>query len=832
MIMWFLRLTKKHGKLAVTIFVTVPIIFFSMSFAIIDSILLDHELIPSLYLSMIIPCVLAPPVVYLLLTLVVKLEHTESELDTVIENAADAIFLHDRTGKIIKVNKAACNALHYDRNELLALNINDVQQVQKPENNTVPWDDLYPGRPLTVEGVYRRKDGSRFPVETRLNTFEGDTKEYVLALVRDVTERKKIEDQLRDSEIRNSTLLEGSPVCNKIIDLDSRLQYMSSAGVMDLKISNIESLYGSVFPFQSCYPESIRTSLTDHLERAKAGEVSNLDCPVHDTEGNELWYNTTFVPARDAEGQTMYVIATSVNITERKQTEVAQSRISRAIEKSPIGMVLWDNANRFVLCNDYFRELYSYLSHLLIPGTSFEEFIRAQAESGQIKEANGRIDEFVERRILAISQGDTLFDEVMEDGRTIQVQRHLLEDGSKISYLIDITEKISRDEQLRHAQKMEVVGQLSSGIAHDFNNLLMAALGNIEILGEIVSDNEKAKKHTNTAINAILRGADLTSRLLSFSRKQNLDPERINVREFVTDLETLFRRTLPESIDIDLKIPEDTWPVMADKGQLESSILNLVLNSRDAMPAGGALTISGKNVEISPLQQIQRPEFKVGDFLAISVEDTGTGISKQNLERIVDPFFTTKGVGKGSGLGLSMVYGFVVQSGGFVDIESEIAAGTKVTLYLPRDEKFTEDLKVPEAEEVTQLGLGEKILVVEDEPDVREITVQLLEKLGYEVVDGGDGFEIFNNCRRDNCSYCLNVDVILSDVVLPNGISGPKLIENMLKFNPDAKPILMTGYAESEVLKPKDNSSIYPVLSKPFSKKDLAMKISNALKGE
>lgn len=397
-----------------------------------------------------------------------------------------------------------------------------------------------------------------------------------------------------------------------------------------------------------------------------------------------------------------------------------------------------------------------------------------------------------------------------------------------VLFIEDESERKNKEEQLRQSQKMEAIGHLSSGIAHDFNNLLMAALGNIEIVEEF-ERNPNLRDRATTAKKAILRGADLTGRLLAFSRKQDLDPEQSDVAELVFGVKVLFERTLPESIDIVWSIPSKLWPILIDRSQLENTLLNLVLNSRDAMLAGGTLTLSCNNEKVSAVQQINKPELKAGDYVTISVKDTGTGISDSHLDQIFDPFFTTKGVGEGSGLGLSMVYGFITQSGGYVDIESDVSFGTKVTLYLPRLEaaEKSDDLVLPRHDETPRCN-GETILVIEDEPDVRQITIQQLTNLGYEVIDGGDGQDIIDLCNEETCNF----DLILSDVVLPNQNSGPELIGQILKFNPSAKALLMTGYAAEDVVKSETGERIYPILSKPFTKDELARKISSALHDE
>ena len=409
---------------------------------------------------------------------------------------------------------------------------------------------------------------------------------------------------------------------------------------------------------------------------------------------------------------------------------------------------------------------------------------------------------------------------------------HELPDGGKIIFISDITEEVQREEQLRQSQKMEAIGQLSAGLAHDFNNLLMAALGNIEFVEE-EAEKPSLKDFAATAKKAILRGAELTNRLLAFSRKQELSPEKTDVGTLVNGLRVLINRTLSENIDIKWDVHKGLWPIVIDRGQLESSLLNLVLNSRDAMLAGGTLSIGCRNESIGDEPQFDIPDFKGGDYIAISVEDTGMGIQKSHLEKIIDPFFTTKKIGEGSGLGLSMVYGFVNQSGGYVDIKSEVGTGTTVTLYLPRcmpDDVLTE---IPSnKQDQLPMGHGETILVVEDEIDVREITIQQLKNLGYDVIDGGDGKEVLEKCTEEYCCIEKNIDLVLSDVILSNNVTGIELINIIKICCATDKALLMTGYAENDVINSENGRPYYPVLSKPFTKDELARKISSVLNDE
>ena len=532
----------------------------------------------------------------------------------------------------------------------------------------------------------------------------------------------------------------------------------------------------------------------------------------------------------DSDGEISDVFGVFADITDRKNLEeerqIDQERLKQAQLISSIGYYERTVEGETLYWSDEMYKIFGLEESRPAPK---ELRIRELVHPDDLE----KIDVLIQQTVEGQDTQKAEFRILRPDGtvRFVSTVRKMIPDSGGLptrilGTILDITNERQRDQQLLHAQKMEAVGQLSSGIAHDFNNLLMATLGNVEFLHDGVSDPDLIK-HATIAKNSILRGAELTKRLLAFSSRQQLDPELSNVEKLVNSLREMFRGTLSENIEIEWNIPSDLWPVLIDQSQLESSLLNLVLNSRDAMLAGGTLTVMCRNVHISAIEQINKPDLKAGSYVTITVRDTGMGIQKSHLDKIIDPFFSTKGVGKGSGLGLSMVYGFILQSGGHVEIDSEVGVGTDVTLYLPRAETDIGDFEAKSQDQTEiPLGNGEKILIIEDEPDVRAITIQQLKNLGYEVIDGGDGNNLKEICDKADCSF----DLVLSDVVLPNALTGPKLIEQIRECNPSFKALLMTGYAERDVLTANSGQLVHKVLSKPFTKNDLAKQIAATLK--
>lgn len=388
----------------------------------------------------------------------------------------------------------------------------------------------------------------------------------------------------------------------------------------------------------------------------------------------------------------------------------------------------------------------------------------------------------------------------------------------------DITARKETEAQLRQAQKMEAVGQLTGGVAHDFNNLLAVVLGNLDLTADILDDDDPAGELIDKAIGAAERGANLTQRLLAFSRKQALQPEVIDCGQIVDNMEDLLRRTLGETIDIETSANPDLWLCAADPSQLENSILNLAINARDAMPRGGKLTIEVANAKLDDDYAAAQADVEPGEYVMVAVSDTGTGIPPDELGRVFDPFFTTKQVGQGSGLGLSMVYGFAKQSGGHSVIYSEFGEGTTVKLYLPqtRDSRSSTPRETRAVEKLE--GREESILVVEDDPDVRTLTITVLGNLGYSVLEAGTAAAALELLDRTP-----HIDLMLTDVVLPEGMHGPELANEARRRRPELRILYMSGYTENAIDHQQRLDPAAELVQKPFRKRDLAEKVRHAL---
>jgi signal transduction histidine kinase len=389
----------------------------------------------------------------------------------------------------------------------------------------------------------------------------------------------------------------------------------------------------------------------------------------------------------------------------------------------------------------------------------------------------------------------------------------------------DVTESRETRRQLEHAQRMEAVGQLTGGLAHDFNNLLAVVIGNLDLLHDQPELEAASKESVALALKASLGGATLIRQLLAFSRRQALSPKPFDLGALVTSTRALLSRTLGEHIEVAMQLAPDLWPAMADATQVESAIANLAINARDAMPDGGHLTLETANAHLDERYAEANPDAQPGDYVMLAVSDTGTGIPPELLNRVFEPFFTTKEQGKGSGLGLSMVYGFAKQSRGHVRIYSEVGHGTTVRLYLPRatEEKPAAAPSAPVEADGDRIDAA--ILVVEDNADVRRIVCRLLRDFGCTVIEAGSGQAALDILHSDS-----KIDLVFSDVVMPGGMSGSELVHAARRLRPGIRTLLTTGFAEASLRNQPQFADAGEIISKPYRRQDLARKLKNILK--
>jgi len=440
-----------------------------------------------------------------------------------------------------------------------------------------------------------------------------------------------------------------------------------------------------------------------------------------------------------------------------------------------------------------------------------------------------------------------VFFDLHEQRRQIQVQRDALEAGTRaladaanqleiqvrertaeleealVRLTAETAERERAEASLRQSQKMEAVGQLTGGIAHDFNNMLTGIIGALDLMRRQTAAGRLGNidRYIEAASASAGRAAALTQRLLAFSRRQSLDPQPIDINELIRSMSDLIERAVNEKIDFRVVLAPDLPAGLVDPHQLENAILNLAINARDAMPEGGVLTVETSVVDVDEAYVVARPGLSPGRYLLVAVSDTGVGMAPDLIEKVFDPFFTTKPLGQGTGLGLSMVYGFVRQSGGHVRIHSQVGMGTSVKLYLPTTEVRPAVTAAPGVS--MPQGDGERVLIIEDEPAVRMLVREVLEQLRYEAVEFADPLAAVPYLASDE-----RIDLMISDVGLP-GMSGRELAETARAYRPDLPILLITGYAENAAIRSGFLGANMSMVTKPFSLDDLAAKVSEML---
>jgi signal transduction histidine kinase/CheY-like chemotaxis protein len=415
-----------------------------------------------------------------------------------------------------------------------------------------------------------------------------------------------------------------------------------------------------------------------------------------------------------------------------------------------------------------------------------------------------------------------------KEPRTVLVNGQPIWDAAerKLGFVLtvrDITDLRSAEASLRQAQKMEAVGQLTGGIAHDFNNLLSVVIGNIDTLLENLSrqgDIELA----NEALNGALRGASLTQQMLAFARRQALVPKVLDLGTHLPQIAAMLRRTLGEDISVADYCAKDLWPCLVDSSQLDSVLLNFAINARDAMPQGGNLTIEASNIQFDALYAASNAEVTPGDYIRIAVSDNGQGIDPAVLGRVMEPFFTTKAPGQGTGLGLSMAFGFAKQSGGHLKIYSELGHGTTINLYLPRALTASTGVVAETAAASPRSRGHETVLLVDDNEAVRKTAARQLADLGYRVIEAENAATALDILSRGE-----KIHLLFSDIVMPGGLNGFDLASKVAELYPTLRVLLVTGFAEAAVKgRPGANGDIQ-LLSKPYRRQDLARRIREIL---
>ncbi|MDO8736338.1 MAG: PAS domain S-box protein [Thermoleophilia bacterium] len=755
------------------------------------------------------------------------LTESERRYREVIESSRDGFVIVDAGGRFLDCNQAYLSMLGYTLEELKALP--DFYAITPSKWHKFEKEEIWDKRLMTsgFSGIYEkeyiRKDGSVFPVELSATVVRDESGElkFLWATARDITALKQAQKALLDSEARYRTLVNMADDAILLTAPDGRIFSANPAACRMFGYSEEEicrlGRAGVVVA-----DEKLEAAMA---EREKTGSKnSELTLIRQDGETFPGDVSSVVFQTEDGETRTSMVIR---DITERNRAAVAlkesEERYRGLFEDSRDMIVITRPEGKFIDINpagvsllgygsrDEILRLDNIATNLYQDPEDREQMLSDMQRSGFLKDYDLK---FRSKSGDVLDLSATLTPVLHDDGKIIAIR----------GILRDMTEHNRLEEQMRHSQKLESIGVLAGGVAHEFNNKLTAILGNIDLALMGLPKDDPAYEDLTVARRSCEQAADVVRQLLVFSRHETMQPIPVNLNSILSESTSMLERIIGEQYDLVTTLGEDIWTISADAMQIGQVIVNLVINARDAMPGGGSVGVKSANISIDRESAAAQPDSRPGEFVRLSVSDAGIGIDADSLQRIFDPFFSTKDVSEGRGMGLSVVYGIIADHKGWIHVDSTPCLGTTVDVFLPA---------VPSAETIAEadgrgaednLGHQERILLVEDEEQVRDIAGQLLRQSGYSVTAAGDAEE----ARKIFAERQGDFDLVFSDVVLP-GESGISLVDHLLEEKPGIKVLLTTGYSEISL-----NADIhqrgYPMIQKPYPLDALRLKVSGLLR--
>jgi len=746
------------------------------------------------------------------------------------------------TGKTIFANRAMCDM--FEVKQLDGLVGEDFKSFFTPES----WDTIQRENVNRRQGlassyeveIVGQRGGHRRVIIFGAPLFDqnGQLQSY-LGTYTDITAQKRIEEELRRSETRYQTLAEVSPVGIFRTDWQGNWFYANGRALRmaGLKFEVLQENWP-----KAIHPEDLARVMTGWQAAVSAGVPHYSEHRFLRPDGAVVWVVWQSVAERGPDGRITGFVGTLVDITERKRAEdllrQSEQRNRLLVETARDVILTLALDGTFISLSPAFATITGWKGSDWL-GKSFEDLVHpddlplakdmfARCLEGEPSGGAAKTLPIYEARILK-QDGDYAIGEftvtpLMEKGKVTGV----------LGVGRDITERKKLEDQFRQSQKMEAVGQLAGGVAHDFNNLLTVITGNAELLLE---DHQLETRQTRECLQDIkqagLRAASLTRQLLAFSRKQLLAPEILDLNSLITNLQKMLRRLIGEDIDLTTDLTPDLWLVKADPGQIEQVLLNLAVNSRDAMPQGGRLSISTANTVLEADFTRAGPHIQSGDFVMLAVQDTGCGMDDATQSHIFEPFFTTKEIGKGTGLGLATVYGIVSQSNGHIDVSSQVDKGATFRIYLPRhrvspatgpDGKAKGGEQESSSSFPAEWGGTETVLLVEDEEMVRTLARDILVQAGHTVLEARHGAEALRICEQ----YGATIHLIVTDVVMPE-MGGIELSRRLARLRPQAKFLYVSGYTDDALIRQGVRTEEVSYLPKPFTRQVLIRKVRDIL---
>ncbi|MGN6788786.1 MAG: PAS domain S-box protein [Rhodanobacteraceae bacterium] len=724
------------------------------------------------------------------------------------------------SGRFLAVNAQACKQYGYSEEEFLAMTISDI----RPPDENARLAEVRSTEPSGHRefGFWRhiKKDGTVIDVEISSDDIVFRDVAARLVLANDVTERVRTETALRLSHERFDYVTRATEDAVWDRNVEENTVWWNG-GLQRLFGIPPEEVEHTVEWAQGRAHPDDREEVVRHVREAVDSGADQWACEYRFRRHDGTYafvYARGFI-IRNSAGRAVRVVGAITDLSDRKQREDTLREQATLLDRAKDAILVRGLDRRIRFWNRAAETIYGIPREQAL-GKRVEDIVvyddpiafeAADAEVFEKGEWSGRLHQ------------------TAADGKTITVDGHwtlLRDDGGNPAGVLkihtNVSERVELERRLAQSQKLEAIGQLTGGIAHDFNNLLTVIVGNADTLGEELQNRTDVLPLVDMIRTAGERGAELTRHLLAFARRQALEPRTVRPDELIDGMRNLLRRTLGENIELAVNHAPNVAKVSVDPTQFESAVLNLCINARDAMREGGKLMIETENVVLDENYVEQRVDVVPGDYVRIAISDTGAGMSAEDAARAFEPFFTTKARGQGTGLGLSMVYGFVKQSGGHVAIYSELGHGTVVTFYLRQARGHNEPATRAEPGEVA--GHGERILLVEDDDLVRAHAVQLLESLGYGVVVASNGPEALELLRNE-----VPCDLLFTDVIMPGGLTGPKLAEAAHILRPGLPVLYTSGYTENAIIHHGRVDAGINLLHKPYRKPELAAKIRAVL---
>ena len=776
----------------------------------------------------------------------------ERQQAAILAQLAEGVIVADAEGRLTFVNDAAARLHGVARLDVAPDQYSQTYHLFTESGEAYPPSDLPLARAVRGETVedarwrVHRPDGTDVLAVGSARPVLDDAGRQVGAVltVRDETARDLAEREVRESEARLRALTDNLPggvvyqVSTRFDGSDRKFLYLSQSHEELTGVSAAEVMADASIPYRMVHPDDRFRMIEAQAVAIRDKRPFDIQVRYRSHDGAERWCRLLSAPREQPDGSLIWD-GLQIDISDRVAAELALQELNTSLERrveertrerdrawknSRDLQVVADSQGMFTAANEAWRSILGWSPEEVVGRRNLdfmhpderddgEEASRKAASEGLLSyESRLRHKDGTYRWISWVA--------APEDGVIYASGRHVTAEKEAQAELA------STAEMLRQAQKMEAVGQLTGGIAHDFNNLLAGISGSLEAIERRVGEQRyhDLGRYIEGAQGAARRAASLTQRLLAFSRRQTLDPKPTDVNRLIHGMEDLIRRSIGPDISLEVVGAGGLWTTHIDPSQLENALLNLCLNARDAMPGGGRLTIETANKWLDA-REAKKRDLPPGQYLSLCVTDTGTGIPDAVIDRVFDPFFTTKPIGQGTGLGLSMIHGFVRQSGGQVRIYSEEGHGTTMCLYLPRFSGSAADEET-EAEEPIAPGDGEVVVVIDDEPLIRMLVVEALEENGYHVLDAADGpggLKVLGSAAR--------VDLLITDVGLPGGMNGRQVADAARVQRPELKVLFVTGYAENAVVGNGHLDRGMHVLTKPFVHAQLVNKVRELIAG-